>query len=64
MLKMGLQSVFSPATSSLPGIARGLSPKDTLSISNIMQKAGIEVNEIGSTVYAATGTIIKYSKSL
>uniref|UniRef100_A0A6M2DSG5 Putative serpin n=1 Tax=Xenopsylla cheopis TaxID=163159 RepID=A0A6M2DSG5_XENCH len=56
--EMGLQSVFSPATSSLPGIARGLSPKDTLSISNIMQKAGIEVNEIGSTVYAATEVVL------
>ncbi|XP_026468445.1 serine protease inhibitor 27A-like [Ctenocephalides felis] len=56
--EMGLQSVFSPTTSSLPGIARGLSPQDTLSISGIMQKAGIEVNEKGSTVYAATEIVL------
>ncbi|XP_026469472.1 serine protease inhibitor 27A-like [Ctenocephalides felis] len=33
-------------------------PQDTLSISGIMQKAGIEVNEKGSTVYAATEIVL------
>ncbi|XP_026473058.1 serine protease inhibitor 27A-like [Ctenocephalides felis] len=56
--EMGLQSVFSPTTSSLPGIARGLSPQDTLSISGIIQKAGIEINGKGSTVYAATEIVL------
>lgn len=39
---------------SFPLLARGEAVKDRLRVSNVIQKTGIEVNEQGSTAYAAT----------
>jgi len=36
----------------------GRSPSGSLVVSNVLQKAGLEVNEEGSTAYAATGLFI------
>ncbi|GLV37693.1 Serpin 27A [Carabus blaptoides fortunei] len=51
--KLGLQHIFQN-TASLAGIARGKGLPKKLMVSNILQKAGIEINEEGSTVWAAT----------
>lgn len=40
-------------SASFPGISRG----SNLLVSNILQKAGIEVNEEGSVAYAASGKL-------
>lgn len=42
---------------SFPGIARGMSDQKikSLFVTDILQKAGIEITEEGSVVYAATG---------
>jgi serine protease inhibitor len=43
-------------TASFPGIARGIpNLLRMLVVSDIIQKAGIELDEEGSVVYAATG---------
>lgn len=39
---------------SLPLLARGADVQDRLQVTNVVQKTGIDVNEKGSTVYAAT----------
>lgn len=52
---MGLNSIFQN-TASLAAIARGLDgTKQKLMVSNVLQKAGIIIDEEGSTAYAATG---------
>lgn len=51
----GLRQMFQN-TASFPGIARGNSSQlKRLVVSDIMQKSGIELDEEGSVVYAATG---------
>lgn len=58
---MGIRDLFE-VSASLPGIAHGIELKTKLQVSNILQKAGIDVNELGSTAYAATGKyLIKIS---
>ncbi|XP_065165118.1 uncharacterized protein [Atheta coriaria] len=49
--KMGLRAMFD-SSASLPGIVRGGEFK--LQVSDVIQKAGIEVNEEGSTAFAAS----------
>lgn len=39
---------------SFPQLVRGASVQDRLQVSNVLQKTGIEINEKGSTAYAAT----------
>lgn len=39
---------------SFPLLARGMDVQDRLQVSSVLQKTGIDVNEKGSTVYAAT----------
>ncbi|XP_077289191.1 uncharacterized protein LOC143913344 isoform X2 [Arctopsyche grandis] len=51
--EMGIRELFG-ASASLPGIAMGRGITEKISVSNILQKAGIDVNELGSTAYAAT----------
>lgn len=51
---MGITDLFE-TSASLPGIAQGAGLENKLSVNNILQKAGIEVNEQGTTAYAATG---------
>lgn len=48
---LGLDSMFTSAAS-FPGIVRGETVK--LAVSSIIQKAGIEINEEGTTAFAAT----------
>lgn len=51
-------------TASFPGIARGNIPHllRMLVVSDIVQKSGIELDEEGSVVYAATGLYFKIVK--
>ncbi|KAF5288380.1 hypothetical protein FQA39_LY15470 [Lamprigera yunnana] len=52
--EFGLTSMFSN-TASFPGIARGVgSGTKWLFVNDLKQKSGIELNEEGSTIYAAT----------
>lgn len=39
---------------SFPQLVRGTAYQDRLQVSSVLQKTGIEVNEKGSTAYAAT----------
>lgn len=39
---------------SLPQLVRGNLVQDRLQVSNVLQKTGLEINEEGSTAYAAT----------
>jgi len=50
---IGIKSIFTNEAS-LPALARGADVAGRLQVSKILQKAGIFVNEQGSTVYAAT----------
>lgn len=52
-LQLGIRSIFTKQAS-FPLLARGASVQDRLEISQILQKAGIDVDERGSTAYAAT----------
>lgn len=52
-LQLGIRSMFT-FQASLPALARGQVVQNRLQVSNVLQKTGIEVNEKGSTVFAAT----------
>lgn len=53
MRDMGIRQAFQ-FTASFPGISRGQTLDDRLRVSSIRQKAGIEINEEGSTAYVTT----------
>lgn len=55
--QLGINSIFTQQAS-LPLLARGSGYLDRLRVSQILQKAGIDLNEKGSTVYAATEVIL------
>lgn len=50
---LGIRNMFTHQAS-FPQLVRGSSVQDRLQVSNVLQKTGIEINEDGSTVYAAT----------
>ncbi|KAH8279958.1 hypothetical protein KR054_012149 [Drosophila jambulina] len=50
---LGVREIFED-TASLPGLTRGADVAGKVKVSNILQKAGINVNEKGTEAYAAT----------
>ncbi|GBP95520.1 Serine protease inhibitor 27A [Eumeta japonica] len=50
---LGIRQAFED-TASFPGIARGQLLTQRLHVSQVIQDAGIEINELGSVVYSAT----------
>lgn len=48
-----METIFT-SKASFPLLARGANVQDRLQVSQVLQKTGINVNEKGSTVYAAT----------
>lgn len=52
-MQLGIQQIFT-SQASLPQLARGVDVANRLQVSSVYQKTGIEVNERGSTAYAAT----------
>ncbi|GBP82118.1 Serine protease inhibitor 27A [Eumeta japonica] len=52
---LGIRQAFED-TASFPGIARGQLLTQRLHVSQVIQDAGIEINELGSVVYSATGS--------
>ncbi|EDV98903.1 serine protease inhibitor 27A [Drosophila grimshawi] len=50
---LGVREIFED-TASLPGLSRGADVAGKVKVSNILQKAGIDVNEQGTEAYAAT----------
>lgn len=53
LFQLGIQSIFTKQAS-FPLLARGAGVLNRLQVSQVLQKAGIDVNERGSTAYAAT----------
>lgn len=51
--ELGVRQAFGD-TASFPGISRGQVHANKLKISKVLQRSGIEVNELGSTAYSAT----------
>lgn len=51
--ELGVRAAFE-ATASFPGIARGQLLDQRLMVSKVLQRSGIEVNELGSVAYSAT----------
>ncbi|XP_072933677.1 uncharacterized protein [Epargyreus clarus] len=51
--EMGIRQAFED-TASFPGISRGNYLPQRLKISKVLQRSGIEVNELGSVAYSAT----------
>lgn len=51
--ELGIRQIFEE-TASLPGIARGQLLQQRLRVSRVLQRSGIEVNELGSVAYSAT----------
>ncbi|XP_062142091.1 serine protease inhibitor 27A [Drosophila sulfurigaster albostrigata] len=51
--ELGVREIFED-TASLPGLSRGADVAGKVKVSNILQKAGIDVNEQGTEAYAAT----------
>ncbi|KAJ8709120.1 hypothetical protein PYW07_008946 [Mythimna separata] len=51
--ELGIRSAFD-VTASFPGIARGQRLDERLMVSKVLQRSGIEVNELGSVAYSAT----------
>lgn len=50
---LGVREIFED-TASLPGLSRGADVAGKVKVSNILQKAGIDVNEKGTEAYAAS----------
>ncbi|XP_068140759.1 serine protease inhibitor 27A [Drosophila tropicalis] len=50
---LGIREIFEDSAS-LPGLTRGADVAGKVKVSNILQKAGIDVNEKGTEAYAAT----------
>lgn len=50
---LGIRQMFT-LQASFPQLVRGAAVQDRLQVSNVLQKTGIEINEKGSTAYAAT----------
>lgn len=55
--QLGIAAIFT-SEASLPLLARGVDAHRRLQVSQVLQKAGIEVNEKGSTAYAATEVLL------
>lgn len=53
LIKLGISQIFT-SDASLPSLARGQGLQNRLQVSNVLQKAGIFVDEKGSTAYAAS----------
>ncbi|XP_073959794.1 uncharacterized protein [Choristoneura fumiferana] len=51
--EMGIRQAFED-TASFPGLARGQRLDQRLRVSKVLQKSGIEINELGSVAYSAT----------
>ncbi|KAM3956464.1 serine protease inhibitor 2-like [Aphomia sociella] len=51
--EMGIRLLFED-TANLPGISRGQGLYQRLKVSRVLQRSGIEVNELGSVAYSAT----------
>nr|WGN96284.1 setae polypeptide [Ochrogaster lunifer] len=51
--EMGVRHAFEN-TASFPGIARGQQAPNQIRMSKVLQRSGIEVNELGSVAYSAT----------
>ncbi|TDG45964.1 hypothetical protein AWZ03_007684 [Drosophila navojoa] len=51
--QLGVREIFE-TTASLPGLTRGADVSGKVKVSDILQKAGIDVNEQGTEAYAAT----------
>lgn len=51
--ELGIRLAFED-TASLPGIARGQLLHQRLRVSKVLQRSGVEVNELGSVAYSAT----------
>ncbi|XP_059058744.1 uncharacterized protein LOC131852124 [Achroia grisella] len=51
--EMGIRLLFED-TANLSGISRGQGLKQRLKVSRVLQRSGIEVNELGSVAYSAT----------
>jgi serine protease inhibitor len=51
ILQLGIRDIFNDVAADLPGVARD----KHLFVSKIVQKAGLEVNEKGTTAFASTG---------
>uniref|UniRef100_A0A2A4K0E7 Serpin domain-containing protein n=1 Tax=Heliothis virescens TaxID=7102 RepID=A0A2A4K0E7_HELVI len=51
--ELGVRAAFED-TASFPGIARGQLLDQRLKVSKVLQRSGIEVNELGSVAYSAT----------
>uniref|UniRef100_S4P9U3 Serine protease inhibitor 3 n=2 Tax=Pararge aegeria TaxID=116150 RepID=S4P9U3_9NEOP len=51
--ELGIRQAFED-TASFPGISRGQSLNNRMKISKVLQRSGIEVNELGSVAYSAT----------
>lgn len=55
--QLGIAAIFT-SEASLPLLARGADAHQRLQVSQVLQKAGIEVNEKGSTAFAATEVLL------
>lgn len=55
-MQFGLNNMFQNSAS-FPGIERG----SNLYVSNILQKAGIEINEQGGVAYVTSGKLIVHN---
>ena len=56
-MQLGIKDIFTNQAS-LPLLARGADVENRLKVSKILQKAGIDVNEKGSTAFAATAVVL------
>lgn len=65
IFQLGIRQMFT-LQASFPQLVRGNVVQDRLQVSNVLQRTGIEVNEKGSTAYAATvvSLVNKFGASL